>query len=252
MNADEHGYRQESDVDHLRPSAFICGSKRRVRRVGHRGAGKPQNTLAAFERAIAIGVDMVETDVRLSRDGVLVLAHDAEIRTGGREMAVAAHDLADLRALDLGGGERIATLAEALALVKNRCAIMIDLKGEGFEAALVETIRASGMPDEQIVAPGGSDRSRAALRSLDARIPLSLSVDVDWDARITPEFIAGIDTDAVTWEHPLITAERVARLHDRGLFVYAWTVDDLAAMRRVIDAGVDGVITNRPELFALL
>ena len=239
--------------------------------------GSRRTPWAAFERAIAIGVDMVETDLRLSRDGVLVLAHDAEIRGKSslrvsaaaagcppqgwrdaasgeteRELVVAEHDLAALRALDLGGGERIATLAEALALIRDRCAIMIDLKGEGFEAALVETIRASGVPDEQIVVPGGSDRSRAALRSLDARIPLSLSVDADWDARITPEFIAAIDTDAVTWEHPLITADRVARLHDRGLFVYSWTVDDLATMRRVIAAGVDGVITNRPELFALL
>jgi glycerophosphoryl diester phosphodiesterase len=224
-----------------------------VRRVGHRGAGRPQNTLAAFERALAIGVDMVETDLRLSRDGVLVLAHDAEIHgETGRELVVAEHDLATLRSLDLGGGERIATLTEALARVRDRCAIMIDLKGEGFEAALVEAIHASALPYEQIVVPGGSDRSRAALRRLDAQIPLSLSLDAEEDARITPEFIAGLDTDAVTWEHPLVTAERVTRLHDRGLFVYAWTVDDLATMRRVIEAGVDGVITNRSELFAQL
>src|SRR5205823_13139 len=191
-------------------------------------------------------------DVRRARDGALVLAHDEAVRGGGRELAVAEHDLAALRALDLGHGERIATLAEALARVRDRCAIMIDLKGEGFEAELVDAIHASGLPYEQIVVPGGSDRSRAVLRSLDAKLPLSLSLDADWDARITPEFIAGIDTDAVTWEHPLITAERVDRLHERGLFVYAWTVDDLAAMRRVIEAGVDGVITNRLELFAEL
>jgi glycerophosphoryl diester phosphodiesterase len=236
----------------------------------------------AFERAIALGVDMVETDLRRSRDGVLVLAHDEEIREEssrrvlaagthavggyprsgwsdsaasgetGREMVVAEHDLAALRALDLGHGERIATLQEALELVRDRCAIMIDLKGEGFEAELVESIQASGLPYEQIVVPGGSEYSRARMRSLDAKIPLSLSLDADWEERITPAFIARIDTDAVTWEHPLITAERVARLHDRGLFVYAWTVDDLATMRRVIEAGVDGVITNRPELFEQL
>lgn len=222
-----------------------------IRRVGHRGAGadEPQNTLRSFERAIALGVDMVETDVRLSRDGVLVLAHDEAIHGGGQELIVADHDLATLRQLDLGHGERIPMLVEALAVVRGRCALMIDLKGEGFEAALVAAIQASGLSYDQVVVPGGSVHSRARIRGLDPKIPLSLSLDAGWDAQITPAFVAGIDTDAVTWEHPLITPERVARLHERGLFIYAWTVDDLAIMRRVIAAGVDGVITNRPSLF---
>lgn len=225
-----------------------------IRRVGHRGAGadEPQNTLRSFERAMAIGVEMVETDGRQSRDGVLVLAHDEAIRTGGRELIVAEHDFAALRSLDLGHGERIPTLPEALAIVRGRCGLMIDLKGEGFEAALVAAIQASGLPYDQIIVPGGSARSRERIRCLDPKIPLSLSLDAGWDARITPALIAGIDTDAVTWQHPLITPERVARLHDRGLFVYTWTVDDLPTMRRVIAAGVDGIITNRPSLFAQL
>ena len=84
-----------------------------IRRVGHRGASahEPQNTVRSFERAIAMGVDMVEIDLRQSRDGALVLAHDPTIRGGGRELAVAVHDLESLRALDLGHSERIATLA---------------------------------------------------------------------------------------------------------------------------------------------
>jgi glycerophosphoryl diester phosphodiesterase len=231
-----------------------------IRRVGHRGAGglEPQNTIRSFERAIALGVDMVETDVRQSRDGALVLAHDEEIRRsrasaqGAAERVVAEHDLETLRSVDLGHGERIPTLAEALEVVRGRCGLMIDLKGEGFEAETVAAIQASGLPCDQVVVPGGSEHSRARLRHLDPNIPLSLSLDVEWDDRITPEFIARIDTDAVTWHHRLITPERVARLHDRGLFVYTWTVDDLDTMRRMIAAGVDGIITNRPSLFAQL
>ena len=225
---------------------------RAVRRVGHRGAGEPQNTLDAFERAMEIGVEMVETDVRPSRDGVLVLAHDEEIRGDGREMVVAEHDFAALGSLDLGHGERIPSLPETLELVRGRCGLMIDLKGEGFEVELVAAIHAAGLPCEQIVVPGGSRRSRALIRSLDAKIPLSLSLDADWDDGISPKFIDQIDTEAVTWQHPLITGERVARLHERGLFVYTWTVDDLPTLRRVIEAGVDGVITNCPALFAQL
>ena len=223
-----------------------------IRRVGHRGAGthEPQNTIRSFERAIAIGVDMVETDVRRSRDGFLVLAHDEAIQGDGREMVVAEHDLEELRSLDLGHGERVATLEEALALVRGRCGMMADLKEEGFEAQLVASIQSSGLPREQVVVPGGTDDSRALLHRLDSSLPISLSLDREWEDRITPAFIAAIDTDAVTWQHPLITPERVTLLHERGLFVYTWTVDDLGTMRRVIAAGVDGVITNRPELFA--
>jgi glycerophosphoryl diester phosphodiesterase len=222
-----------------------------IRRVGHRGAGahEPQNTVRSFERAIAMGVDMIETDLRQSRDGALVLAHDEEIRGEAQALGVAEHDLDALRSLDLGHGERLATLGEALATVRGRCGLMVDLKGEGFEAELVAALQASRLPYEQIVIPGGTARSRAAIRHLDPRLPISLSLDRTWNDRITPEFIAAIDTDAVTWQHPLITPERVAQLHERGLFVYTWTVDDPETLRQVIAAGVDGVITNRPELF---
>jgi glycerophosphoryl diester phosphodiesterase len=224
---------------------------RRVRRVGHRGAGahEPQNTLRSFERAIAMGVDMVETDVRQLRDGALVLAHDETVRGSGRELTVADHNLAELQSLDLGHGERVATLEEALSLVRGRCGMMADLKGEGFEAELIAALQASGLPREQIVIPGGSAASRSLIRQIDPSLPISLSLGAEWHDRITDEFIDAIDTDAVTWHYRLITLERVVLLHERGLFVYTWTVDDPETLRRVLDAGVDGVITNRPELF---
>ncbi len=222
-----------------------------LRRVGHRGAGahEPQNTIRSFNRAIAMGVDMVETDVRRARDGALVLAHDEAIRGGGQELVVAEHDLPALQRLDLGHGERIPTLADTFEAVRGRCALMIDLKEEEFEIELVAAIHAAGLPREQIVVPGGTARSRALIRRLDPTIPLSLSLGAEWDDRLTDRFIQEIDTDAVTWQYHLITAERVARLHERGLFVYTWTVDDPDTMQRVVHAGVDGVISNRPELF---
>jgi glycerophosphoryl diester phosphodiesterase len=226
----------------------------RLRRVGHRGAGayEPHNTVRSFERAIAMGVDMVEIDLRRSRDGVLVLAHDAAIRDDDRELIVSEYEFTALRALDLGHGERIPTLRDALTVVRGRCGLMIDLKGEGFEVELVAAIHASGLPYDQVLVPGGTALSRALIRRLDPEIPISLSLGPEWNDRINDGSIGAIDTDAVTWQHRLITPERVARLHERSLTVYTWTVDDLETMRRVIDAGVDGVITNRPDLFEAL
>jgi glycerophosphoryl diester phosphodiesterase len=190
-----------------------------------------------------------------------VLAHDETLsgpagdveadagRSCASPLPVAATDLAGLRALDLGGGERIVTLDEAIAFLQGRCAMMIDLKGEGFEASLVEAIHRARLAPAELVIPGGTEFSRRAIRALDPSLPLSLSLDPEAAPLLTPAFIEAIDTDAVTWHHRLITPERVAQLHARSLTVYTWTVDDPETMSRVRAAGVDGVITNRPDLF---
>jgi glycerophosphoryl diester phosphodiesterase len=229
-----------------------------VIRVGHRGAAAhaPGNTWASFRRALEIGVEMIEVDVRRSGDGHLVLAHDETLpgRDGEADsplpVVVAEASLAELRALDLGAGERLVTLDEAIASLRGKCALMIDLKGEGFERELVAAIREGGLTPAEVVIPGGTAPSRSALRALARELPLSLSLDARAEPLLTSAFIDAIDTDAVTWHHRLITSERAARLRARGLTVYTWTVDDLDTMRRVRDAGVDGIITNRPELFA--
>lgn len=232
-------------------AASVSRAERRVIRVGHRGAAAhaPGNTLASFRRALEIGVDMIELDVRRCGDGHLVLAHDETLPSPAGAVAVAEADLADLRALDLGGGERILTLDEGLDFLRVRCAVMIDLKGEGFEAELVDAIHRAGLAPEELVIPGGTLFSRRAIRALDPALPLSLSLDPEAEPLLTPAFVEAIDTEAVTWHHRLITPERVARLHARSLTVYTWTVDDPETMRRVRDAGVDGIITNRPDLF---
>src|SRR5436309_10438710 len=151
---------------------------RRLIRVGHRGAGAyaPDNTVASFLRALEIGVDMIETDVRVSRDGKLVLAHDDEMGPRGRRLSVAKSDWAELRELNLGQGERPLVLEEAFEIVRGRCALMIDLKGEEFEELLVKAIQGSGLAMSEVIVPGGSTRSRARIRSLDPAIPLSLSL----------------------------------------------------------------------------
>src|SRR5207302_4120949 len=117
-----------------------------------------------------------ETDVRPSRDGRLVLAHDPELGPPDRRMDVGTTDWTELRELDVGEGERPLILEEAFEVVRGRCALMIDLKGEGFEEILVRAIRRSAMPMTQIVVPGGTARSRARIRELDPAIPLSLSL----------------------------------------------------------------------------
>jgi glycerophosphoryl diester phosphodiesterase len=104
--------------------------------------------------------------------------------------------------------------------------------------------------------PGAGEASRRRFREADPTRPLSLSLDRGAEAWLRAggleTFLAAPDTEAVTWEYPLLTEERIRALRERGLRVYAWTVDDPAVMGRLRDDGVDGIISNRPDLLTAL
>jgi glycerophosphoryl diester phosphodiesterase len=205
--------------------------------------------MQGFAEAAALGCGMVECDIRLSADGALVLAHDPEVKAAdGKRYAVADYSVAELAALDLGRGEGVPTLQQLVDWARGRCGVMADMKCEGgaVEEMVVEALRA--LPRESKIVPGAGPQSRRRFRSLDPSLPISLSIGPgeldDFDA-----LLPAIDTDAVTWHHTLLDAGRIAALHARGLVVYAWTVDDVDTMRRLIDAGADGIISNRADLF---
>jgi glycerophosphoryl diester phosphodiesterase len=222
-----------------------------VLRVAHRGVGKhePENTLRSYRKAIDLGTEMVEVDLRASADGVLVLAHDDEIRdVRGHALPVSGRTFEELRELDMGHGERIPTLEEAVRLCRGRCSMMIDLKGKGFEGELIELLHRTGY--RNVIVPGGSRPSRDRIRALAPEIPLSLSLEREQD--VTDELFDTLDTDAVTWHSSLLNRERVERLHAREKLVFAWTVDDTGEMERLVFLGVDGIISNRPDLLMRL
>lgn len=228
-------------------------------RVGHRGAPReyPANTMLSFWRAVTLGCDMVECDVRRAADGILVLAHDPDIvDSQGRRYAIVEHAADFLGALDLGAGEGAPRLTELAAWALGNCAVMADMKceGEGVEEAVVKALR--GLPPEAKIVPGAAEASRRRFRSLDPSLPLSLSLDgAAADAMTDADFarhLATAATEAVTWQFPLLTAERIAALHAHGFQVFAWTVDDLPTMQGLADQGVDGIISNRPELLAAI
>jgi glycerophosphoryl diester phosphodiesterase len=225
-------------------------------RVGHRGAPRefPANTLRGFRRAVELGCEMVECDVRRALDGVLVLAHDPEVTDAeGARYVVAEHTSLALGALDLGAGEGVPTLTDLVAWAAGRCAVMADMKceGDGVEEAVVEALRP--LQTGAKIVPGAGEASRGRFRALDPSLPLSLSIGGASPGAMTQaEFercLATAGTEAVTWEHPLLTPERIEVLHARGFRIFAWTIDDVDVMRGLASQGVDGIISNRPDLF---
>jgi glycerophosphoryl diester phosphodiesterase len=219
--------------------------------LAHRGdwSTYPENTLAAFAAAERAGADMIELDVQRTADGGVVVLHDETLeRIWGVARPVAELTLAEVRAVR-AGRERIPELCEALEAVA--LPIMLDYKEESavLEPALAE-VRAAGAVDRVIWA-GHNLEGHRQLRELepDARIALS------WGGR-TPPSDDLLDSLGVEWFNPswdVVEPAVVEAMHERGLLVSAWTVDDQATMARLLDLGVDALITNCiADLVALL
>lgn len=221
--------------------------------VGHRGAPSlvpPGNTLASLQKAVEVGAQMLEVDVRRTRDDVLIIDHEAVRYYDGQETAIGERTLTQWQAKADRAHGTLATLAEVFALVRGSgVGLMLDFKEPGTETLLARAVRQSGVPLPDLLVAGADDASRRIIRNLDPRIPLSLTLDVEHAARINAKLLSELDTDAVTWHHRLIKPPLVEILHRRGIAVYAWTVDLSEDMRRMRDAcKVDGIITNCPDL----
>ncbi len=222
--------------------------------IAHRGASAsyPENTLRAFVAAVEAGADMCEFDVRMTRDGEVVVIHDATVKrtTGGRG-TVAAMGLAALRRLDAGArfgarfrGERIPTLDEVAATLGGRCGMDIELKAVGLERSVCEIVRGHGVLDGTVVSSFDWDQLKV-VGEAEPRMRLALLASVAPAALL--DAAAAMRAYAIAPRFDLVRSELCAEAHRRGLKVLTWTVDRRPAMRLLISAGVDGIMTNCPE-----
>lgn len=218
--------------------------------LAHRGdwSTAPENTLAAFHAAERAGADMIEIDVRRTADGVAAVVHDPTLdRIWGSNRAVAAATLAELRELRVGD-HGIPTLTEVLEAVT--LPVMVDYTLADVVEPALEAIEGAGALD-RVLFSGANVEGHRLIRSLapDARIALT------WTDPAPPT-VALLDGLGVEFFNPKWRRRiepLVPSMHERGLKVSTWTVDDPVEMRRALEAGVDAVITNRVEtLVALL
>jgi glycerophosphoryl diester phosphodiesterase len=226
--------------------------------IGHRGASghAPENTLAAFERAVELGAGFIETDLHLTRDAHFVAIHDRTLeRTTNGHGAVRDFTLAQLRNLEAGlwydrkyMGERIPTIEEILAFARNHdIVVYLELKYEaawGMHHALVGALRNPEDAARTVVIsfdPG----TLADLRKLDATIMTGVLVE---EAR-ADLVKASVDAGArqLCPRSTLVTSALVDEAHRSDLHIATWTVNDPEEMRAVIAAGVDGVMTDFPD-----
>ena len=223
----------------------------RPRTVGHRGASAlaPENTLLAVERAADGGLDLVEVDVYLSRDGQLVCTHDADLgRVAGRSEVVAALSADELARVDLGSRQGVPRLADVLALAHDRAiGVYVELKGENTGAALGQLVRSGGVTGVEII--GGSfDLSLVqALRDVAPQIPRSVLF-----ARASAAAMSKICTSVgALYAHPCfrpLDRPLVDELHAAGLLVMAPHTNDPAEAERFAAAGIDVLATDDPAV----
>ena len=248
----------------------------RVLRVGHKGAAAvaPENTIRSLERAVELGVDLVEFDVLDLVDGTLVLAHSDdlnEVSHGAAGGAVRTRTLAELREV----APELPTFDEALEFFARRATgvgLHVDVKWQGYEAGVVAGLQRHGLVERSVVSSFLAHSLRA-MGLLEPGLRRGLTYPVDRRglssrrllAPIAPGAAAALrralpfrigrmlrraDASAAMLHFSVVSRAAVERCHALDAPVFAWTVDDPSVLRRLVAAGVDGVVTNDPRLFA--
>jgi glycerophosphoryl diester phosphodiesterase len=235
--------------------------------LGHRGASAyaPENTLGAFNMAVAQGADGVELDVTLSADGVPVVIHDESLdRTTNGHGPVNRQSLAALKQLDAGypsrfgrqfPNERIPTLAEVFARIPPQAVINVELKhdrspGRELAGRVVALIHEYKMT-RRVLISSFQYSSLRRVKALDPALPVGLLYSAALSGPRLARCVAGaLPHEAHHPSHERLSAASVAWYHAHGWRVNTWTVDDEADLRPLAAAGVDGLITNRPDVAA--
>ena len=220
--------------------------------MAHRGgaADAPENTMRAFAQARSLGYRYLETDVQVTADGVVVVFHDEDLaRLCGRPERVSELSAAELATARVNGTEPIPTLDELLDAWPD-ARINIDCKTPAGVRPLVDAIRRHNALD-RVCLTSFSDRRVMTLRRALGSGVCSAAATLE----LTLLKLTGFATGAQAAQVPVrqswitvVTSRFVSRCHRRGIAVHVWTIDDAAEMHRLLDLGVDGIMTDRPEV----
>ena len=223
--------------------------------TAHRGASHvaPENTMAAFGAALAAGADFVELDVQRTRDGAIVVLHDGDfMRMGGDPRKVSQVTAAEVATIDIGSrydakfaGERAPMLADVIALARGHMKINVELKynvpDPGLAPAVIDLLRQQRFIDQVVI----TSLDYAALKQVKSLEP-RLSTGHIVTAAVGD--VAKTRADFVSLNSAQATTALLRRAHAAHKQVHVWTVDKPEVMQRMIERGVDNIITNEPAL----
>ncbi|MFF4660140.1 glycerophosphodiester phosphodiesterase [Streptomyces sp. NPDC001381] len=218
--------------------------------VAHRGDPYRfrENTLDSLRSALALGADAVEFDVRLTRDGVPVLLHDATLkRLWELDRPLVSLSAAEVRGLTAGA---VPTLAEALAATEGS-RVMLDLPGTRevrTARRIVDTVRDAGAADRVYYCADAA--AMLAVRAADPSAEIALTCTSLAPPRAG--LLAAVKPRWLNYRFTLVDRALAARVHHDGYLLSVWTPDTRRSMRRLIDLGVDSITTNRVDVLTAL
>jgi glycerophosphoryl diester phosphodiesterase len=212
----------------------------------HRGdsSNALENSLESIHRALSLSVDMIEIDIRRSRDNGLYVMHDKMTgRTAGKNIDIERATSEKIAKVKLNNNESIPTLADVLQLVAGKCGLNLEIKSSGAGALTAQYLLTSGYKGHVLVSSFQEDEVAAARRVMPL-VPASMIFD-GFTIRAIPSYLAQ-GYNVISLRKTTVSESLITACHEQGLHVYVWTVDEEDEMRKFIAWGVDGIYSNRP------
>ncbi|NOY38228.1 MAG: glycerophosphodiester phosphodiesterase [Chlorobi bacterium] len=249
---------------------LTCGfsSGHNILVIAHRGGSynAPENTLAAFRKAMEMGADMIEIDVEQTKDSVVIVMHDKTVdRTTDGSGPVDSLRYRYIKTLDAGNwfdkrfkGEKVPTLDEVLKLIDGKVKLLIEIKDgseryPGIERRTVKAVR-QYRACSWVIVQSFNIKAIERVKALDPEIKtfyllgrnfkIFYQTFMENKSRPDPPVF---DFDGIAAHYSVLDAASVNNIKQSGLGIFCWTVDDIATMKKMMDAGVDGVITDAPD-----
>jgi glycerophosphoryl diester phosphodiesterase len=216
-------------------------------RISHRGARAyaPENTLTSFKKALEIGVDAVELDVRKTKDNQLVVIHDADVkRTTNGEGLVSELTLKEIKGFSAEGGEKIPTLQEALDFLDKKVKVFIELKEAGVEEQVLSKVNERGL-EKNVVIVSFLEDALKKVRELDKGIEIGLIY-----AKHKNPVKAALELKAnyLLAFYRFTHTANVQKAHQNGLKVIVWTINKPEEVEEYTAKGVDGIASDKPDI----
>ena len=216
-------------------------------RVGHRGARSyaPENTLTSFKKALEIGVDAIELDVRKTNDNQLVVIHDADVkRTTNGEGLVSELTLAQIKGFFAEGGEKIPTLEEALNFLDKKVKVLIELKEAGVEEQVLSIVCKKGL-EKNVVIISFLEEALKNVRALNKDVETGLIY-----AKHSNPIKAALELKAnyLIALYRFMHSATVQKAHENGLKVIVWTINKAEEAQEYAKKGVDGIASDKPDI----
>jgi glycerophosphoryl diester phosphodiesterase len=216
--------------------------------IGHKGCAgiEPENTLRAFERALELGVDAIEFDVRMTKDKQLIIIHDNKVdRTANGKGFVKDFTLDEIRKLDAGKGEKIPTLEEVINLLKDRnITVNIEIKEPNTLDKILEIIRKDKLVEKVLIISFWHDVLKK-IKEIEPKIKTS-AVIVGKPLDII-SMVKNAKADKVSLNYVFIDKKVVEECHKNNIQIIAWSVDEFSDIESMIRLNVDAISSNRPD-----